>query len=72
MIRWEVWVGDIVRSQLTGLEIVKWRFNACFSLKPTADAEELWYRSRGYDFVEVRARTTRYQQRRHVTTGGQL
>lgn len=61
MTRWEVWVSDDCET---------WRFNACFEHKYKADAEAEWYFAHGYDFVDVRARTTRYQQNRHRTTGG--
>ena len=67
-IRWEVWVGE-----WTGLDPefpdLRWRFNACFDDRKTAEAEGAWYRGHGYANVDIRCRTTRFQARRHVTTG---
>jgi len=67
-IRWEVWIGE-----WTGLDPefpeLRWRFNVCFDERIRADAEAAWYRRHGYAHVDVRCRTTRYQTRRHVTTG---
>lgn len=58
MIRWEVWIHDVDG----------WRFNACFDAKKRADEEARWYSRHGVA-VEVRARTTRFQRREHITTG---
>ena len=67
-IRWEVWVGE-----WTGLDPefpdLRWRFNACFDDRKTAEDEGDWYRGNGYAHVDIRCRTTRFQARRHVTTG---
>lgn len=64
-IRWEVWIGE-------GTELdpeLHWRFNACFDVRQKAEIEGDWYRGHGYENVDIRCRTTRYQARRHVTTG---
>lgn len=64
-IRWEVWIGE-------GTELdpeLRWRFNACFNERQKAEIEGDWYRERGYSNIDIRCRTTRYQARRHVTTG---
>lgn len=66
-IRWEVWLGEM--TGLAEFPELRWRFNACFDEREEAEAEASWYRGHGYSHVDIRCRTTRYQPRRHVTTG---
>lgn len=61
-LRHEVWINE------TGNPDDRWRFNACFDDYSKALVESAWYRLRGYR-VELRMRTKRYQESRHITTG---
>ncbi len=63
-IRWEVWIGEWDDDGE-----LRWRFNACFDERHDAESEREWYLNHDYGCVEIRCRTTRFQQRRHVTTG---
>jgi hypothetical protein len=67
-IRWEVWIGEWTGRDPEFPEL-RWRFNACFDMRQKAEAEGTWYQKHGYSNVDIRCRTTRYQARRHVTTG---
>ena len=71
-IRWEVWIGELNHpyQQLPPQSPrLCWRFNACFDARADAETEGDWYQAHGYEHVEIRCRTTRYQPRRHITTG---
>lgn len=61
-VRWEVWIGEGDGPDL------RWRFNACFDARCAAEVEGDWYRKHGYQSIDIRCRTSRYQARRHVTT----
>ena len=63
-LRWEVWVSD----PGGWYDPTDWRFNACFDTRLEAEAEESWYKEKGYS-TQVRIRTTRYQRPKHITTG---
>lgn len=67
-VRWEVWVTEDKWSESWGTGEVYWRFNACFNSKERADGESQWYIDKGYN-TDVRVRTTRFQNRKHFTTG---
>jgi hypothetical protein len=66
-IRWEIWIGETGHDP--EFPELRWRFNVCFDERSKAEAEGAWYREHGYSNVDIRCRTTRYQARRHVTTG---
>lgn len=59
-IRHEVWVSAHNES---------WRFNCCFDTLEQAALERAWYAKLPGYRVELRVRTSRYQQRRHRTAG---
>lgn len=66
-IRWEVWVND--RANHRYVPQNDWRFNACFEKREDAEREAEWYLDHGYLYVDVRIRTTRYQDKSQITTG---
>jgi hypothetical protein len=70
LVRWEVWISDNTWCDdvVIATASTEWRFNACFDRLYQAENERKWYTDRGYD-VDIRARTTRYQRRAHMSFG---